>query len=77
MFMAIRYRCRHCNTEIGVLPFDSEESIRKLHQLNEQDAKEFIRHEQNGDKTVESICEHCEDSLKKFPNYYALKNWLQ
>ncbi|RKJ30219.1 DUF2757 family protein, partial [Butyricicoccus sp. 1XD8-22] len=29
--MTIRYRCRHCETEIGTLPFDADETIKKLH----------------------------------------------
>lgn len=77
LHMAIHYRCRHCETEVGLLPFDSEESVRKLHQLNEAEAEQYIHKDHNGDTTVDCICEHCEESLKQFPDYYALKKWLQ
>lgn len=75
--MPVRYRCRHCETEIGRLPFDAEETIRKLHQFEVGEIDDYIEKDSRGETVVHSICEHCEDSLRQFPDYYALKNWLQ
>lgn len=75
--MTIRYRCRHCETEMGTLPFDGEETVRKLHQFEIGEVDDYIEKNKEGDTIVHSICEHCEDSLRQFPNYYALKQWLQ
>ena len=77
--MPIRYRCRHCNTEIGVLPFDSDEpeTIRKLHLFEIGEIDDYIEKNERGEMTVQSICEHCQESLRQFPDYYALKKWLQ
>ena len=75
--MPVRYRCRHCETEIGRLPFDAEETIRKLHQFEVGEVDDYIEKNERGETIVHSICEHCEDSLRQFPDYHALKNWLQ
>ncbi|KGR87940.1 anti-sigma-F factor Fin [Lysinibacillus odysseyi] len=75
--MPVRYRCRHCETEIGRLPFDAEETIRKLHLFEIGEIDDYIEKDARGETIVHSICEHCEDSLRQFPDYHALKNWLQ
>lgn len=77
MSMAIRYRCRHCETEMGLLPFESEDSVRKLHQLADEEWEHYVQKDNNGETTVRCICEQCEQSLKQFPDYYALQKWLQ
>lgn len=75
--MPVRYRCRHCEVEIGTLPFDADETIRKLHQFEIGEIDDYIVKNERGETTVHSICEHCEESLRQFPDYYALKRWLQ
>ncbi|WP_040224503.1 anti-sigma-F factor Fin family protein [Bhargavaea cecembensis] len=75
--MAIRYRCRHCETEVGRLPFGSAEEVRSLHRLADGDSDDFITEGEDGEVTVQCICEHCEESLDRFPDYYALQKWLQ
>ena len=75
--MAVRYRCRHCDVEMGTLPFNTDETIRKLHQLEIGEIDDYIEKNERGEMTVHSICEHCESSLRQFPDYYALKKWLQ
>ncbi|KAA0941013.1 anti-sigma-F factor Fin family protein [Sporosarcina sp. ANT_H38] len=76
--MAIRYTCRHCETEIGTLPFESaKETVLLLHQMNEAEAEHFLAYEKDGALTVRCICEQCEQSLQRFPDYYALNKWLQ
>lgn len=75
--MPVRYRCRHCETEIGTLPFDADETIRKLHQFEVGEVDDYVEKDEQGHTTVHCICEHCEDSLRQFPDYLALKKWLQ
>lgn len=75
--MSVHYRCRHCETEIGTLPFDAEDTIRKLQLFEVGEVDDYIEKDQEGNTTVHCICEHCEDSLRQFPDYYALKKWLQ
>ena len=75
--MTVRYRCRHCETEIGTLPISNEEAIQKLHALEIGEIDDYVEKNNKGDTVVLSICEHCEESLKKYPDYFALKKWLQ
>lgn len=75
--MTIRFRCRHCETEIGTLPTGTPETIRKLQQFEIGEVDDYIELKKNGDTIVHCICEHCENSLRQFPDYYALNKWLQ
>ncbi|MFS0577343.1 anti-sigma-F factor Fin [Sporosarcina sp. 179-K 3D1 HS] len=76
--MGIRYTCRHCESEIGTIPFDSvKETVRYLQKWDESEEERFLVYEKNGDLTVRCICEHCEQSLRNFPDYYSLQKWLQ
>lgn len=75
--MTVRYRCRHCNTELGTLPFEANETIRNLQLFEVGEIDEFIEEDEQGVTTVHCICEHCEESLRQFPDYYALNKWLQ
>ncbi len=76
--MAIRYTCRHCETEIGTLPFESaKETILLLQKMDEGEEERFLTYEKNGELTVRCICEQCEQSLLRFPDYYTLNKWLQ
>lgn len=76
--MPIRYKCRHCETEIGQLPFDSIDSQFLLkHEIKPDEQHIYIENGADGDYTVQCICEECQSSLQKFPNYYALKKWIQ
>ena len=76
--MAIRYTCRHCATEIGTLPFESvKDTILQLQKADEGQEEQFLTYEKDGDLTVRCICEQCEQSLQRFPDYYTLNKWLQ
>ncbi len=76
--MAIRYTCRHCETEIGTLPFESaKETVLLLQKMDEGEVEHFLTYELDGELTVRCICEQCEQSLRSFPDYYTLKKWLQ
>jgi hypothetical protein len=74
----IHYSCRHCNTEVGSIPFASaEEIIRELQKAEEGKGEQFLEYDENGSMTVRCICEQCEQSLQMNPEYYALRKWLQ
>ncbi|MBD8034846.1 MULTISPECIES: anti-sigma-F factor Fin [Solibacillus] len=75
--MPVRYLCRHCKVEIGTLPFEAEETIKKIHLFEIGEIDDYLEKNERGETTVHSICEHCEESLRQFPDYYALKKWLQ
>lgn len=76
--MTIRYHCRHCNTEIGSLPFESAtEVLQLLKRLDEKDEERFLVRGKDGELKIRSICEHCEQSLESFPDYYMSNKWLQ
>lgn len=75
--MTVRYKCRHCEMEIATLPFDADETIRKLHKFEVGEVDDYIEKGKDGETTVHCICEQCEDSLRQFPNYHALNKWLQ
>ena len=77
--MAIRYHCRHCETEIGSLPFESAQAVLNLvGKLDETEkGEQFLKFEDDGELTVRCICEQCEQSLQQFPDYHTLKKWLQ
>lgn len=75
--MPLRYKCRHCQTEMGQLPLDAKETVKKLQLYEFGEIDDYIDFDSNGVPTVHCICEQCETSLKQFPHYYSLKKWLQ
>ena len=75
--MPLRYKCRHCETEIGQIPYDTVDTMKRLQLTEVGEIDEFIELDAKGDATVQCICEHCEDSLRQFPHYHSLKKWIQ
>jgi hypothetical protein len=76
--MTIRYHCRHCETEIGSLPFESaRETLRLLEELDRKEKERFLTVGKDGDLTVRCICEECEHTLQSFPDYYTFTKWIQ
>lgn len=75
--MTIRFRCRHCETEIGTVHASTNETIRRLQQFEIGAVDDYVEVKKNGDTIVHCICEQCEDSLRQFPDYHALNKWLQ
>ena len=71
----IRYSCNHCHTEIGSIPFESAKDT--LSQIDGDDKSTFLSVDSDGGLHIRCICEHCEQSLQTFPDYYTLKKWLQ
>ena len=75
--MAIRVKCRHCDTLMGYLPSESAEKNSRVQEMKEEFAEEFIMQDDQGRVTIKSTCEHCEQSLQLFPDYYSIKKWIQ
>ncbi|PIC63674.1 hypothetical protein CSV79_10590 [Sporosarcina sp. P13] len=73
----IRYSCSHCDTEIGSISLDAAEAVLcQIKSLDEGEKDSFLSVNDEGTH-IRCICEHCEQSLKAFPDYYTLKKWLQ
>lgn len=68
--MAIHYHCRHCGMKLGSLEQLSVETERLgFHKLNDEERQDMITYN-NGDLYIKSICEDCQESLEKNPEYY-------
>jgi hypothetical protein len=76
--MAINYVCRHCNHKVGKLEQQSA-SAKQLgfDHLNEQERLEMIDYQTNGDMTVKTICEDCQEALQRNPDYHQLETFIQ
>lgn len=69
--MAIHYQCRHCGIKLGTLDQYSIETERLgLHTLNGEERQDFVSYQSNGDVNIKSICEDCQESLEKNPEFY-------
>ncbi|MDS9473290.1 anti-sigma-F factor Fin [Sporosarcina pasteurii] len=77
--MKIHYHCRHCDTEVGSLPFESAaEALALIKKMDaEEEEERFLAYKDDGTLTVRCICEQCEQILQQSPSYYTLKKWLQ
>lgn len=75
----IHYHCRHCKTEVGSLPFESaKEALQLIQEMDDREGDErFLTYQKDGKLVVRCICEQCEQTLQQYPDYYALKKWLQ
>ncbi|WP_394239417.1 anti-sigma-F factor Fin family protein [Niallia oryzisoli] len=69
--MAIHYHCRHCGVKLGTLEAFSVDSERLgLHTLSDEERQDMITYNSQGDIQIKSICEDCQESLEKNPQYY-------
>lgn len=69
--MAIHYYCRHCGIKLGSLEkhIISSEKL-GLHKLTDHERKEMVQYESNGDISIKSICEDCQESLERYPDFH-------
>ncbi|WP_174734819.1 anti-sigma-F factor Fin family protein [Mesobacillus harenae] len=69
--MAINYFCRHCGTKMGSLDSMSvhTESL-GLHKLTDEERQTMVSYENTGDVHIKSICEDCQESLERNPDYH-------
>ena len=69
--MAIHYHCRHCGMKLGTLEQVSLESERLgFNKLSDEEREEMITYHENGDLHIKSICEDCQESFQKNPEFY-------
>ncbi|MBM4765310.1 anti-sigma-F factor Fin family protein [Bacillus sp. B15-48] len=70
--MAMHYYCRHCGISIGKIDkVDVHSESLGFHKLTDEERHDMINYEQNGDIHIKSICEDCQESLERNPNYHA------
>ncbi|GBF11400.1 MULTISPECIES: anti-sigma-F factor Fin [Tepidibacillus] len=74
----IQYVCKHCGQHLGSIDdrMFSEEEL-GLHSLTPSEREGIITYEQNGDKTVQVICEYCQEALELHPELLLISNPLQ
>ncbi|MFD1849259.1 anti-sigma-F factor Fin family protein [Oceanobacillus bengalensis] len=76
--MSIVYKCRHCGHEVGKLENQViDTSLLGFEQLSVQEKREMIQYQDNGDVFVRTICENCEESLGRYPEYHELDFFIQ
>jgi hypothetical protein len=76
--MAIDYVCRHCNHNVGKLDQRAASASELgFDHLNEQERMEMIEYKKNGDMTVKTICEDCQEALQRNPDYHQLETFIQ
>jgi len=69
--MAIHYHCRHCGVKLGTLDQYSVETEQLgFHKLNDEERQDMISYNDKGDLQIKSICEDCQESFEKNPEYY-------
>ncbi len=78
MFMSIRYFCRHCGCKVGDIDYASFDSKELgFDHLTTQERKEFIQYHSNGDMSVKTICEDCQEALDRNPDYHQFETFIQ
>jgi len=76
--MSIVYKCRHCGHVIGELKqSDAYRAQLGWDRLSDTDKADMIQHQTNGDIHIQAICESCETSLYKHPQYHELDFFIQ
>lgn len=76
--MSIVYKCRHCGHVIGEIEQTILDSTTLgWDQLSVEEKKEMIHYLSNGDVHIQSICESCEESLSRYPEYHELDFFIQ
>ncbi|HLR74790.1 MAG TPA: anti-sigma-F factor Fin family protein [Virgibacillus sp.] len=76
--MSIVYKCRHCGHVIGKIEQNVvDTSMLGWDQLSADDKKEMIQYNVNGDIHIKAICENCEESLGRHPEYHELDYFIQ
>ncbi|TXL63446.1 anti-sigma-F factor Fin family protein [Cerasibacillus terrae] len=76
--MAIIYNCRHCGYEIGKLQQQFIDTAQLgWDQLSIEDRQKMIQYEANGDISIQSICENCQEALGNHPEYHELDFFIQ
>lgn len=76
--MSIVYTCRHCGHIIGKLDQQVvNTSVLGWDELSAKDKIDMIHYHSNGDVHIRIICENCEESLGRHPEYHELDFFIQ
>lgn len=76
--MAIHYNCRHCGVNVGTIDSSSlhSESL-GLQFLTNDERKDMIAYQSNGDITIKTICEDCQEALERNPEFHQYEQFIQ
>ncbi|MRH44990.1 DUF2757 family protein [Aquibacillus halophilus] len=76
--MAVIYKCNHCGNIVGQLDQQVIDSTTLgWNELSNEDRKEMIEYQSNGDIHIKTICEDCQESLENNPHYHELDYFIQ
>jgi Protein of unknown function (DUF2757) len=76
--MALHYHCRHCSVKVGSIDNISVSSEQLgFHHLTNDERQEMISYQQNGDILIKTICEDCQDSLNRNPEFHQYESFIQ
>jgi hypothetical protein len=76
--MAIYYNCRHCGVNVGTIDSSSLHSESLGFQLlTNEERKDMITYQQNGDIMIKTICEDCQEALERNPEFHQYKQFIQ
>lgn len=66
--MAIRYVCRYCNYPLGTIDQTTAEDERLgFHTLSEEERRQILHIQENGEVQANVICEHCQEAIQRYP----------
>lgn len=69
--MAIHYHCRHCGVKMGSIDSAAVHSEQLgFHKLNDAERQDMLEYDPSGDVQVKAICEDCQESLERNPDYH-------
>lgn len=76
--MSITYRCRHCGVYLGTIDASFVETKRLgLSVLTEEERMEMIHYEKDGTMTILIICEDCQETLMRHPDFHQWNTFIQ
>jgi len=76
--MAIKYFCRHCQSNMGEIHDDGVSEYQLgFHFLTPEERSDIIAYSQNGDITVKVTCDYCREALDAHPELALVANPLQ
>ena len=76
--MAVTYICKHCRSNIGTIEETTiSEQRLGFNFLTDDERKDIITYNLNGDIVVELVCDYCNEALSSNPELMLINNPLQ
>lgn len=75
--MAVHYKCRHCQTELGTIENSLDSNSLGFDQLTSSERTEMVTYTSDGDIHVNAICEDCHEALMRNPDFHELDKMVQ